>query len=148
MGSRKTPGSKDLSPFTHTSPGEPAVPHVITADNSVRGEGEGGSSVSVLQGEFVIPSSLKNDRSLLFSFFHSSTAMTPFRACLGQDMMDSFFFFFCLVNSAFTPHMVYIVHPPPGELCDNLQWLYLNVALMGALSWFLLYHMQTMVENN
>lgn len=39
MGSRKTPGSKDLSPFTHTSPGEPAVPHVITADNSVRGEG-------------------------------------------------------------------------------------------------------------
>lgn len=92
MGSRKTPGSEDLSPFAHTSPEQPAVPHVITTDNST-----GGSSVSVLQGEFVIPSFLKNDRSLLFSFVHSSTAMTPFRTCLEQDMVDIFFFFFCFL---------------------------------------------------
>lgn len=66
MGSRKTSGSEDLSPFTHTSPEEPAVPHVITADNSGRWGWGWGSSVSALQGKFVIPPSLKNDRSLLF----------------------------------------------------------------------------------
>lgn len=37
MGSRKTLGSEDLSPFKHTSPEEPAVPHVIAADNGVGG---------------------------------------------------------------------------------------------------------------
>lgn len=52
-----------------------------------------------LQGEFVIPSSPKNDRSLLFSFFHSSTTVTPFRARFGQDVMDSLFLFgYCLVK--------------------------------------------------
>lgn len=86
MGSRKTPGSEALSPFAHTSP---AVPDVITSDN-----GAGGSSVSVLQGEFVISSPLKNDSSLLFSAFHSSTAMTLFRTRLEQDMVI-FSFFFC-----------------------------------------------------
>lgn len=147
MGSRKTPGSKDLSPFTHTSPGEPAVPHVITADNSVRGGG--GDPVCLCCRE-----------NLLFPHpwrmtgpycFHSFTPPLPWLlSVLAWDRIwwIPFFFFFCLVNSAFTPHMVYIVHLPPGELCDNLQWLYLNVALMGDLSWFLLYHMQTMVENN
>lgn len=112
-GEQENSGSEDLSPFTHPSLEEPAVPHVITPDN-----GTGGSSVSVLQGEFVIPLSLKNDRSLLFSFFHSSAAMTPFRACMEQDVMEFFLF------SDFTPYMVYIVHPSPGEYdqepCDNL----------------------------
>lgn len=56
------------------------------------GVGVGGGR-AVPQGEFVIPSSLKNDRSLLFSIFHSSSAMTLFRAHLGQDMLEFIYFF-------------------------------------------------------
>lgn len=66
----------------------------------------------MLQGEFVILSSLKNDRSLLFSFFHSSATVTPFRARFAQDGMDSHYFFgYCLVkNSSFSPLIVFNFH--------------------------------------
>lgn len=75
-----------------------------------RGERRGVQCVSAA-GEFVIPSSPKNDRSLLFSFFHSSTTVTPFRARFGQDVMDSLLFFgYCLVKkkNPFTPSWFFI----------------------------------------
>lgn len=36
-GEQENPGAEDLSPFAHTSPEEPAGPHVIAADNDTGG---------------------------------------------------------------------------------------------------------------
>lgn len=111
MGSRKTQAQRTF-PLLHTLPQKSRL--VLTSSLQITTRGGGGSSASGLQGEFVIPSSPKNDRSLLFSFFHSSAAMTPFRTCLEQDMVE-FFLFFVWYFLLFTPHMVYIVYPASGE---------------------------------
>lgn len=95
-------------PFSHPSPKKLTVPRVIAADNTVGGDP-------------VLFSSLKNGRSLLFSFFHSSTAMTPFRAWLEQDMVYFLWYFQLL-----TPEMVSIDHL---HILQNLIYfvLYVNI---------------------
>lgn len=82
MGDRKTPGSGHLSPFTHTSPGEPTGSDVIAEER--RGGGVQRACAAV------IPASLKDDSSPLFALLHSSAAAAPFRARLGKDALDSF----------------------------------------------------------
>ena len=97
-GEQENLGLRGPFPFSHTLPQKSRL--FLTSSFQIAAWGGGwwwlwgGSSVSVLQGEFVIPSSLKNDSSLLFSFLHSSTAMTPFRARLEQDVVEIFCFLF------------------------------------------------------
>jgi len=72
---------------------------------------------------------MKNDRSLLFSFFHSSTAMTPFRAGTGYS---GYFLFVC-----FCIFLLLLLTQLTLLNVITLWPLYLNVTLMGDLFWFL-----------
>lgn len=85
MGGRKAPGSEDLSPFTRTSPGEPAGSDVIAADEC---GGWGGIQRACT---VVVPSSLKNDSSPLFALLHSSTAAAP-----GKRIRSNLFCGYCI----------------------------------------------------
>lgn len=91
-GAGKPPAQRTF-PLSCTLPRQSRLaPHVIATDNRVLFFFFFffflGGVVADCYREFV-PSHPKNDRTLLFSFSHSSTAVTFFLSCLRQDVMHS-----------------------------------------------------------
>lgn len=146
MGSRKTPSSKDLSPFHAHFPRESRP--LLTSSPQITGcwgfcfcflEGEGWV-VTVCRWQFV--PSHRMTRLYCFHSLNPPLQWLSFHAGFRQDVTDFFF-----LDSLFLPFgWVFICHSPTGQLRDSLEpTLYLITSLMGDPSWN---HMPTVVENN
>lgn len=147
MGGRKSPGSKDLSPFMHTSPGEAAAPHVIATDNRVllffffffaRGAAEFLNRIC----------SLTPSEWGLYCFHYLTPPLQWFSFGAASDRM------WCILVKLFvwlilflTLTMTSCVIPDRGNegILWNVQCLNMMTSLTGHPSWN---HMPTLVENN
>lgn len=96
-GEQENPGAEDLSPFAHTSPEEPAGPHVIAADNDTGG----GRFQCVWTAGRICYSLIPEEWQVPIVFILSLLSChDSFPYLLGTGY-GGIFFVFCLVFSAF-----------------------------------------------